>query len=113
MEMLILEINKPKIELPNMASFAYIVVRIEMNRTFNHSVISITRSLPTGEVHRQQINNLPFKISRKSNYTEYSRGFALLTPGNIYSVEISKFKKGDIVKVFFIKKAIQLNICKL
>ncbi len=105
----VLEINKPLVELPNTAPFCYSIVRIEMNRTFNHSIISIIRTLPTGETQRKEMNKMPFKISRKSNYTEYQRGFALVTPDSRYFIEITNFKKGDVVKLFFNRKSIQLN----
>lgn len=100
----VLEINKPLMDMPNTAPFSYDIVRIEMNRTFNHSIVSIVRTLAIGETQETELNRLPFRISRKSNYTEYQRGFATVTPDSHYAVKITNFKKGDLVKIFLRKK---------
>lgn len=101
--LLVLTVNKPEFELPS-SEDRYSVVKVTMNRCFMHSKISILHQDLFGAIRGQPLFDFPFSITRKSNYTEYDRGLDIIGGSSAKEkVLISKFRKGDEVKLYLKK----------
>ncbi len=96
----VLTITKNEMELPNTAPYTCSIVRVEINRCFNHPKIILVRYLPDGRSESKLLNGGSFSIARKTTWVEHNRGFAIITPDCLYKILVEGFKKGDEVKIF-------------